>query len=87
METLTYAVHTFVDNCVTGITANRERCRDMVEHSVGIITALCPHVGYEKAAEVAKRAIETRCAGAAGSFWRRACWTRRPWTKFWTPTP
>ena len=31
----------------------------MVEHSVGIITALCPHVGYEKAAEVAKRAIET----------------------------
>ena len=46
-------------NCVTGITANRERCRDMVEHSVGIITALCPHVGYEKAAEVAKRAIET----------------------------
>ena len=57
--TLTYAVHTFVDNCVTGITANRERCRDMVEHSVGIITALCPHVGYEKAAEVAKRAIET----------------------------
>ena len=59
VETLTYAVHTFVDNCVTGITANRERCRDMVEHSVGIITALCPHVGYEKAAEVAKRAIET----------------------------
>ena len=58
VETLTYAVHTFVDNCVTGITANRERCRDMVEHSVGIIT-LCPHVGYEKAAEVAKRAIET----------------------------
>ena len=59
VETLTYAVHTFVDNCITGITANRERCRDMVEHSVGIITALCPHVGYEKAAEVAKRAIET----------------------------
>ena len=41
------------------VIANRERCRDMVEHSVGIITALCPHVGYEKAAEVAKRAIET----------------------------
>ena len=59
MEFLTYAVHTFVDNCVVGITANRERCRDMVEGSVGMITALCPHVGYEKAAEIAKKAIET----------------------------
>jgi len=44
---------------VVGITANRERCRDMVEGSVGMITALCPHVGYEKAAEIAKKAIET----------------------------
>ena len=59
VETLTYAVHTLVDHCIVGITANRERCRDMVEHSVGIITALCPHLGYEKAAEMAKRAIET----------------------------
>ena len=59
VEFLTYAVNTLVDHCVVGITANRERCRDMVEHSVGIITALCPHVGYEKAAEVAKRAIQT----------------------------
>jgi len=59
VEFLTYAVHTFVDNCVVGITANRERCRDMVEGSVGMITALCPHVGYEKAAEIAKKAIET----------------------------
>ena len=59
VETLTYAVHTFVENCVTGITANRERCRELVEHSVGIITALCPHVGYEKAAQLAKTAIET----------------------------
>ena len=59
VEFLTYAVNTLVEHCVMGITANRERCRDMVEHSVGIITALCPHVGYEKAAEVAKRAIAT----------------------------
>ena len=59
IDTLTFAVHTFVDNCVTGITANRDRCRDMVENSVGIITALCPHVGYEKAADIAKKAIRT----------------------------
>ena len=59
IETLTFAVHTLVDNCITGITANREHCRNMVENSVGIITAICPHVGYEKAAVLAKEAILT----------------------------
>ena len=59
IETLAYAVQTLVDNCITGITANAEHCRDMVYNSVGIITAICPHVGYEKAAEMAKEAIET----------------------------
>lgn len=59
IDTLTYAVNTFIDNCVSGITANEERCRELVENSVGIITALCPHVGYEKAAELAKGAILT----------------------------
>ena len=59
IDTLTFAVQTFVDNCVTGITANEDRCRALVENSVGIITALCPHVGYEKAADIAKKAIRT----------------------------
>lgn len=59
IETLTFAVRTLVDNCITGITANVEHCRDMVYNSVGIITAICPHVGYEKAAELAKEAIAT----------------------------
>ena len=57
--TLTYAVLTFVDNCVTGITANEERCRELVESSVGVITALTPHIGYQHAADIAKRAIVT----------------------------
>jgi aspartate ammonia-lyase len=59
IDTLAYAVQTFVDNCVTGITANETRCRYLVENSVGIITAICPHVGYQKAADIAKRAIKT----------------------------
>src|SRR5699024_389510 len=59
IETLTFAVRTLVDNCITGITANVERCRQMVENSVGIITAICPYVGYDRAAEVAKEAIAT----------------------------
>ena len=59
IDTLGYAVHTFVDNCVSGITANENRCRYLVENSVGIITAICPHVGYQKAAEIAKKAIQS----------------------------
>ena len=59
IDTMAYAVQTFVDNCVSGITANETRCRYLVENSVGVITAICPHVGYQKAADIAKRAIKT----------------------------
>ena len=59
VEFLTYAVNTLVDNCIVGITANRERCKSMVDNSVGIITALCPHIGYSAAAAIAKEAIRT----------------------------
>ncbi len=47
------------DRCVSGITANTERCRQMVEHSIGIVTALLPYIGYEKAASIAKEALTT----------------------------
>lgn len=57
IETIACAVRTLVDNCILGITANREHCRELVENSVGIITAICPYVGYERAAKVAKEAI------------------------------
>ena len=46
-------------NCIQGITANRERCEELLHGSVGIITALCPHIGYKKAAEIAKEALKT----------------------------
>lgn len=57
IDTLGYAVSTFIDNCVQGITANEEHCREMVESSTGIITAICPYVGYAEAAELAKKAL------------------------------
>ena len=59
IDTLGYAVETLVDNCIVGITANEERCRQLVENSVGIITAICPHAGYEKTADIAKKAINS----------------------------
>ncbi len=51
------AVLTFVENCINGITANEERCRELLNSSVGIVTALCPHIGYAKAAKLAKEAL------------------------------
>ena len=48
---------TFADNCVYDITANEERCQQLVDSSVGIVTALCPHIGYSRAAAIAKKAL------------------------------
>lgn len=55
---LTNAVHTLTVNCIVGITANREHCEDLVYNSVGVVTALCPYLGYKKSAELAKEALK-----------------------------
>lgn len=54
---LTGAVQTLTVNCIAGITANKERCETLVYNSVGIVTALCPYLGYKKSAEIAKEAL------------------------------
>jgi len=46
----------FTEKCITGIEANRERCRDMVERSLAMVTALAPFVGYDRAAKIAQEA-------------------------------
>jgi aspartate ammonia-lyase len=60
IETLTHGIETFIVNCIDGITANEEHCRHLMETSVGIITALCPHIGYKEAAKIAKHALKTK---------------------------
>ncbi len=45
--------------CLCGITANAERMQAYVDNSVGVITAINPHVGYETAAQIAKEALDT----------------------------
>jgi len=45
------------ERCVTGITANREHLHQLVEHSIGIVTALNPHIGYVNATAVAQEAL------------------------------
>ena len=48
----------FHDNCVAGIQANREKMHDNLHHSLMLVTALNPHIGYENAARVAKKAYK-----------------------------
>lgn len=59
ITTLKEAVETLTNNCICGITANSERCKDLMECSAGIATALCPYIGYKKSAEIAKTALKT----------------------------
>ncbi|GAB2534426.1 aspartate ammonia-lyase [Rufibacter soli] len=56
---MTRAVNTLRVKCVDGITANVETCKEMVMHSVGIVTALNPILGYETCASIAKEALAT----------------------------
>ena len=59
ITTLTHAVDTLTANCILGITANEKRCRELLDASVGITTALCPYIGYKKAASLAKESLKT----------------------------
>jgi fumarate hydratase class II len=50
------ACDSFAEHCVIGIEADRDRIAELVERSLMLVTALSPHIGYDKAAEIAKRA-------------------------------
>ena len=57
LRTLTAAINTLTKKCVVGIEADRERCRALVEDSIGLVTALVPALGYETCSRVAKQAL------------------------------
>jgi len=50
------ACESFADNCVSGITANETNIKKHLENSLMLVTALNPHIGYDNAAKVAKKA-------------------------------
>ncbi|WP_280854706.1 MULTISPECIES: aspartate ammonia-lyase [unclassified Streptomyces] len=56
---LSAACHTLAERCVDGITANTETLRATVENSIGLVTALNPHIGYTAATDIAKEALAT----------------------------
>ncbi len=55
-QLLSDACHSFVENCVEGIKANKDNIKRNVENSLMLVTALNTHIGYEKSAEIAKKA-------------------------------
>jgi aspartate ammonia-lyase len=59
IESLGNACRVLRERCVEGITANPDRMRHFVEHSIGIVTALVPVLGYETATAVAKEALDS----------------------------
>ncbi|MFW5634171.1 MAG: class II fumarate hydratase [Erythrobacter sp.] len=56
MKLIGDAAHAFTDNCVTGIEANEERIARLLNESLMLVTALNPHIGYDNAAKIAKKA-------------------------------
>jgi fumarate hydratase class II len=53
---LANAVNNFSKRCVKGLKADRKRCEEMIEKSLALATALTPKIGYEEAAQIAKKA-------------------------------
>src|SRR5262249_27845047 len=49
----------FAEKCVRGIEANEERCRELIELSMSMVTSLAPKIGYDRAAEIAKESART----------------------------
>ncbi|MFQ7604841.1 MAG: class II fumarate hydratase [Enterococcus avium] len=54
---LTDALHSFSDKCLKGLVVNEDRMADLLEQSLMLVTALNTHIGYDKGAEIAKKAF------------------------------
>jgi len=59
MRYMTNAVNTFVDKLLIDLQANEKQCEEWLDKSVGIVTALLPHIGYENSSMLAKEAYST----------------------------
>ena len=59
---LSDGIDSFVKNCLSGLRANREKMAENLSRSLMLVTALNPHIGYDKAAQVAKLAYREGCS-------------------------
>jgi aspartate ammonia-lyase len=84
IQTLENSCVVLRERCIDGITANPSRMRHFVEHSIGIVTALVPVIGYEHATSVAKEALESG-AGVFDVVMARGLLTREQLDKILDP--
>lgn len=84
IEMLKNGMATLRHRCIEGITANEERCRGMVEYSIGLVTALVPVLGYEVCTDLAREALEKGC-GVADLVLERKLLTREELDKMLSP--
>lgn len=59
MKFMTNAVDTFVEKLLIDLQPNKEQCQEWLDKSVGVVTAMLPHIGYENSAMIAKEAYNT----------------------------
>ncbi|PJA33288.1 MAG: aspartate ammonia-lyase [Zetaproteobacteria bacterium CG_4_9_14_3_um_filter_53_7] len=64
---LASAARMFTDKCISGLVANRERCAEQIEWSMSMVTSLAPIIGYDRASQIAKKAV------AEGKTVRQVC--------------
>ena len=62
------AIHSFVEFCISGIELNNDRIEEQVKSSLMLVTALNPHIGYDKAAQVAKNAHKKKISLRASAI-------------------
>jgi len=53
------AMHIFTERCVNGIAADEARCRELLDRSTAVATALSPYIGYAETADIAKHAVKS----------------------------
>ncbi|HVJ46560.1 MAG TPA: aspartate ammonia-lyase, partial [Luteolibacter sp.] len=74
IQLLANSVAAFRGKCVEGIEANEERCGELIEYSLSMVTALAPKIGYDKASAIAKESVATKrtvreiCEGRLGDL-------------------
>jgi fumarate hydratase class II len=59
IELLANSAKAFSEKCVEGIEANVERCEELIEYSLSMVTALAPKIGYDKASAIAKESVKS----------------------------
>jgi aspartate ammonia-lyase len=59
MHILSTSGEVFARRCIVGITANAERCRQLAQRSLSLVTSLAPKIGYQQAAKIAKESLQT----------------------------